>query len=88
MLCRCEVLKQAIGKVNVDLTEAHAEAKRLGAEIVEVRQPNLLACLPSCMHACMSESPSPSDHLGLQSDSAVSVLAPCSRRSSCSSACS
>ena len=79
------MLKQAIGKVNVDLTEANAEAKRLGAEIVEVRQPNLLACLPACMHEF---GPSSSDHLGLQSDSALSVLAPCSRRSSCSSACS
>ena len=87
MLCRCEVLKQAIGKVNVDLTEANAEAKRLGAEIVEVRHSNLSA-RASCKHACMSVSPSSLDHLGLQSDSALSVLAPCSRRSSCSSACS
>ena len=78
------MLKQAIGKVNVDLTEANAEAKRLGAEIVEVRRLNLLAWLP----ACMSASPSSLEHLRLQSDSAVSVLAPCSRRSSCSSACS
>ena len=54
MLCRCEVLKHAIGKVNVDLTEANAEAKRLGAEIVEVRRLNLLACLPACMSVCPS----------------------------------
>ena len=60
VLCRCEVLKQAIGKVNVDLAEANAEAKRLGAEIVEVRQFNISACLPSYMHARSGVSLSPS----------------------------
>ena len=56
MLRRCEVLKQAIGKVNVDLAEANAEAKRLGAEIVEARPINLSACLPACMHTHLSVS--------------------------------
>ena len=34
---RCETLKQAIGRVNLDLTDANTEAKKLSAEIVEVR---------------------------------------------------
>ena len=33
---RCEVLKQAIGRVNLDLADTTAEAKKLSAEIVEV----------------------------------------------------
>ena len=34
---RCEALKQAIGRVNLDLADANTEAKKLSAEIVEVR---------------------------------------------------
>ncbi len=34
---RCDTLKQAIGKVDLDLAEANVEAKKLSAEIVEVR---------------------------------------------------
>ena len=37
---RCEALKHAIGKVNLDLAEANAEAKKLSAEIVEVGHPS------------------------------------------------
>ena len=34
---RCDTLKQAIGTVNLDLADANVEAKKLSAEIVEVR---------------------------------------------------
>ena len=42
---RCETLKQAIGKVNLDLAEANAEAKKLSAEIVEVGALSVLTSL-------------------------------------------
>ena len=40
---RCETLKQAIGKVNLDLADANVEAKKLSAEIVEVGAASLHA---------------------------------------------
>lgn len=48
---RCETLKQAIGKVNLDLADASVEAKKLSAEIVEV------GATPLHAHALRSSFP-------------------------------
>ena len=37
---RCDALKQAISKVNLDLAGTNAEARKLSAEIVEVGDPS------------------------------------------------
>ena len=80
---RCEVLKQAIGRVNLDLADTNAEAKKLSAEIVEVRIPLLgsptpssLAVDRSCCHAVNNTR-----------DTALTQLGSIGKQESCGSAC-